>query len=588
MERKTSAIAESWAFIIVVAAALVLVNIVSVFTFGRWDLTKRQLFTLSDGTKHIVSDLKADLLITVYFTPGQSPPANADERFIRDQLEEYRQLKADRVRVRFVVPDNDTRRKAAEDAGCVKAPLQAVNASEQQATIQEVYRCITFEYLNQRDKIEFLPPGVTGLEYEISSVIKRMELNSDRNASERDRNPTIGFLGGHGEQTPEEGLQFLSQLLEQERVNYRTRTVNLSSGEQDVPDDIKGLIIINPTQQISERELRKIDAYLMRGGSVAVFAGGLQFASTDPTSASGSNADHHLNDWLSGYGLTLRQDVVLDPRSTDGVIRVGRQAGRVRLVTWPVVAAVSSTPSAQDLEQYGGLDPAFPAVFRMPEFIAPYPSTIGLDRTKLGRSGQTFAVFARSGPRSLRKTSEFDLNIVEILQQGETLFNGTGADHGPQVLGVALQGRIHSAFAPEANTEASGDAGVSGNTAVPRQSTRDARLMVVSSGSMLALEPLRTMAQLSGGRPANLTMLFNTFDWLSQDIDLMAIRAKDTSDPQLRGDITSGKRETFRVGAIVGPPVLMLLLGVLASVLRTSRRRALAAALRSTAPSAPR
>ena len=95
----------------------------------------------------------------------------------------------------------------------------------------------------------------------------------------------------------------MPQLIEQMRLTYRTRTVNLNGGESDVPSDIKGLIIMNPNQRISERELRKIDAYLMRGGSVAVFAGGVNFPATDPANATGTEADHHLNDWLDGDGI---------------------------------------------------------------------------------------------------------------------------------------------------------------------------------------------------------------------------------------------------------------------------------------------
>ncbi len=218
--------------------------------------------------------------------------------------------------------------------------MQTVDQRQEQATIQEVYRCVAFEYRGAREKIAFLPPGVQGLEYELSSIIKNLSMPQ----SERER--TIGFLGGHGELTPDEGLQYLPQLLEQSRLSYRTRTVNLNSGESDVPSDIKGLIIMNPNQRISERELRKLDAFLMRGGSVAVFAGGVNFPATEPANATGTEADHHLNDWLDGYGIHLQNNVILDLRATDAVVQFGRYRGRVRLVTWPEIASFTGgTPT---------------------------------------------------------------------------------------------------------------------------------------------------------------------------------------------------------------------------------------------------
>jgi ABC-type uncharacterized transport system involved in gliding motility auxiliary subunit len=568
MERKTRARTESAAFIAIVAVALVLVNILAIKVFARIDMTKRKLFTLSEGTQRIVRHLNDQMTITVYFTPNQPPPANDDERFLRDQLDEYRSLARGHITVRYVTPDNDSRKHDAEAAGCVKAPLQAVNAREQQATIQEVYRCVTFEYLGRRDKIEFLPPDTTGLEYEISSIIKNLT------ASDHDRERTIGFLTGHGELTPDEGMQYLSQLMEQERVNYHTRTVNLSSG--DVPNDIKGLIIANPTQQIPDAELRKLDAYLMHGGAIAVFASGVNMTSTDPTNASGGAADHHLNDWLNGYGFRLDTNVILDPRSTDAPVRVGRQMGRVRLVTWPLIAAIRPEPTESDLRSEGGLDPSFPAVFRLPEFTTIYPSTLSINREVVRRGGGTLRMFAFTGPRSIQRTSDFDLNIIEILQQGRQLFDGPG-QHGPFVVGAALTGPIRSAYATadlhENANNADAGAALPTNTNAPQHAPSTARIMVISSGNLLALEPLRTLAQMQGGRPGNLTLLFNTFDWLSQDSDLLAVRAKDTTDPTLRADISDTKKQFFQWGMILLLPFAIGAIGFAVLTARRARRR---------------
>lgn len=469
MERKTRARAESAAFIAVVAVALVLVNILAIRYFSRWDLTRRQLFTLSEGTRRIVSGLRDELTITVYWTPGQPPPAQEDERFVRDQLDEYRALARGRIRVRWVNTDNDARRGEADRAGCDKRALQAVNAREAQATIVEAYRCITFEYLGNREKIDFLPPGVTGLEYEVSSIIKNIMTPADR------RERVIGFLGGHGELTPDQGLNYLTQLLEQQHSNYRVRTINLNGGENPVPSDIKGLVIANPTQRIEERELRQLDAYLMRGGSIAVFASGVNMSSVDPISASGTPAEHHLNDWLSHYGFNIETNVVLDERSTDVVVPMGRSAARLRLVTWPAIIAMRGRPTQDDLREQGGLDPDFPVVFRLPEIIATYPSSIRIDQGAVRRTGGTLRIFGRTSPRSVLRTSDFDLSLDDIRRDGVRIFSRS---NGPHIVAAALEGRFRRAFDPPApGTQNAGPADV------PERATQNARIMVVSSGS---------------------------------------------------------------------------------------------------------
>ena len=59
----------------------------------------------------------------------------------------------------------------------------------------------------------------------------------------------------------------------------------------------------------------------MRGGSVAVFASGVNVSGTtsSPTSAA---SEHNLAPLLSGYGVTLRPNVILDARATPSMIEV--------------------------------------------------------------------------------------------------------------------------------------------------------------------------------------------------------------------------------------------------------------------------
>ena len=45
---------------------------------------------------------------------------------------------------------------------------------------------------------------------------------------------------------------------------------------QEIPTTLKALLIVHPETPLSETELRYIDQYVMRGGSLAVFGGGDQ------------------------------------------------------------------------------------------------------------------------------------------------------------------------------------------------------------------------------------------------------------------------------------------------------------------------
>ncbi|MBK8697480.1 MAG: Gldg family protein [Deltaproteobacteria bacterium] len=102
--------------------------------------------------------------------------------------------------------------------------------------------------------------------------------------------------------------------------------MDLHGGEEEIPADNKGLIIMGPARRIEERELRRINSYLMRGGSVAIFAGGTNItgADTRPTAA---RAEHNLNALLEGYGVTINPDVILDYQASDSIQEIEQGPG---------------------------------------------------------------------------------------------------------------------------------------------------------------------------------------------------------------------------------------------------------------------
>lgn len=564
MERQSQARFQSGAFVAIVAAALVFANLlaVKVVTRLRFDLTKRELYTLSQGTRRTLQRLADTVTITVYWSPDQPAPANDDERLLREQLQEYVAAGNDRVVVRWVRTDNDERRRQADSASCPKRPLQAVNMRERQATFQEVYRCMTFQYLRNSERIEFVPPSVEGLEYQVTSIIKKM-IDPERR---------IGFLTGHDESSVDQALPYLSRILQEAHLGYTTTTVNLNGGNDDIPADIKGLVILNPSRRMEERELRRINGYLMRGGSVAVFASGVNTTGSD-TRPSATRNEHNLNALLEGYGITLNSDVVLDYQGMDSIQEI--EMGRVRIPMFAYPALL-----AQREDGGPGINVAHPSVFRLPLVVAPFVSSLTLNESRARENGTQLTVVGRTTVRSVAQRDNFELNAVELIERRNSVF---ARANGPHTVAVALEGQLRSAFAaetPETNN-AAGDAGVSAapvQTPAHASQSNPARLLVVGSGKMFGIDQLRSIAPIQGGIPTNVQMLLNVFDWLSQDPDLLAVRAKDVSEPTL-GEVSETKKNLFQWGSIFGLPLLVGLLGVFMARMRAQRRAELAASM---------
>lgn len=561
MERRSRVRYETLAFVFIVLGIAITLNALAAraLTGARIDLTHNELYTLSHGTRTTLGRLQDDLTISVYWTPDQPAPANEDERLLRERLEDYVSAGNGKVQLHWVRVANDNRERQteADNAGCSRRPIQVVDQAQQQAQAAQVYRCVTFAYRDKTERLPFVRLQLSeGMEYELTSIIKKM-VEGER---------VIGFLTGHGEPSPDTAMPYLSRFLSEEHLPYSTRTVDLRAGQETVPSDIKGLVIMNPSQAITEPELRQINAYLMRGGAVAVFASGVNITGTDihPT---GTPATHGLNALLEGYGVTINSDIVLDAQGSDTVQQIEDQPIRVPLFTYPTLIARRGDSGP-------GIDTAHYSVFRLRAINLPYASSITLNRGRAGENNTTVTEVGRTSSRSVTVRSNFDteLDPEAVWQRRNSLFRSASA--GSYLVAVAIEGQLRSAFTGP--TPATGDAGVhaggSADTPSHAPSQHPARLLVMSSGKLFNIEQLRALAPVQGGVPVNIRLLENVFDWLSQDTDLLAVRAKNIADPPL-GEVTDVKKQVFKWGSIVGLPLLVGLLGVFILRARAAARR---------------
>jgi len=68
---------------------VVLINVAGVTLFYRLDLTRNQIYSISDASQKVVSTLSEPLTIKVFFTKNLPAPHNNTERYLHDLLEEY-------------------------------------------------------------------------------------------------------------------------------------------------------------------------------------------------------------------------------------------------------------------------------------------------------------------------------------------------------------------------------------------------------------------------------------------------------------------------------------------------------------------
>src|ERR1019366_2908492 len=92
---------------------------------------------------------------------------------------------------------------------------------------------------------------------------------------------------------------------------YEFVTVDLKAGDAAIDETLDGLIVTQPGKDLTEKELRRIDQFVMKGKTVAIFAGAVNLKAGDAT-MNATMSTHGLEKLLEGYGITVNKDVILD------------------------------------------------------------------------------------------------------------------------------------------------------------------------------------------------------------------------------------------------------------------------------------
>lgn len=506
MNKRTRAATESIAFLGAVAGILILLNVLGVFFFGRVDVTRNQLFSLSEGSQRMVSGLEDKLEITAYFTQNLPPPFNATERYVRDLLEEYQAASKGKVKLRFVNPgESEELQQEAEADGVQRVAHQKIENDAVQ--VVEGYRGIVFSYLGERRAIPAVS-GTEGLEYDVTQTIREL-------AGEKTK---IGVLTGHEGPTLAQGLTVLKQLL----PTYELVEVSAQSA---IDKDLRALLVVAPETALSDDELRNLDAFVMNGGSLGVFGGSLN-VKQDQAELTAKAVDTGLNRLLEKWGVRLDNQVVADARCGQAPLRT--RLGIQLPVAFPPVPIITF-----DEEQA-----KHPVTYRLNQVFMPF----GASLTQTG---------------ALKDDKEVKRTVLGLTSKNSWLIEGDNVDlkprdprewvmgpqRGPFPVAIALEGKLPSAFAAEAVSSADGSAPAGPRG--PERAVKPVHVLVVGASGFVRDEFLPPPGS-SGQRDINSSVAFglNAIDWLAQEDALIAIRAKSVEDPMIEVPATLKEAET--------------------------------------------
>lgn len=270
--RRTTAIAG----LVAVFVIALIVNFLVGKSGLRADLTEYKTFTLSSGTKNILSELDTPVEIRYYVTDDSkvmSPGERARARRVEDMLTsfvrnapvkeieltnekgEFETKKIKMLSVKKLNPEPNT---DAEDSAIIDG-LQAGMSGE---TNNELYFGIAIQCLDATEVIPFLPVNEeTRLEYDLARGISSVHGGKDKKIVVMTTLPVAGGFGGNFQAPPKQPWMFYELLAK----DYELETIPGSSTE--IPPGTSTLIVVHP-YDITEEAMFAIDQYLLGGGNV--------------------------------------------------------------------------------------------------------------------------------------------------------------------------------------------------------------------------------------------------------------------------------------------------------------------------------
>jgi ABC-type uncharacterized transport system involved in gliding motility auxiliary subunit len=426
--------------VIVLAIILIAVNFLLGTFNQRVDLTQGHLYTLSQGTKNILSKLQAPVTIRFYYSQNSTAIPVELKTFatrVEDVLNEYERAGHGKVIIQKLDPEPDS---DAEDSATLDGiQPQLTNTQDQ------FYLGLSVSFLDKKAALPVLSPDREQLlEYDITRAITRVASTSKPVIGLMSALPILGqSLNLQTRQQPSEPWVLANEL----KGEFTVKKVDMDAVK--IPDDIKVLLVVQP-RDISEESEYALDQFVMRGGKLIAFLDPYAYSDQQPdprnplggTTAGSSTFNFLLKSW----GYDMPDKVVAD-------------------MTYASGQGDNLVPTLLSLDQ-NALNKSDVATSQLGSLLIPFAGAF------IGHPapGLTQTVLAQTSPNTMLVDK-----IIATLS-GETSTRGFKPTGKPYLLAIRLNGKFKTAFpkgdpnvaaAAAAAAEAAADAAAAKKAASP-------------------------------------------------------------------------------------------------------------------------
>ncbi|HEX5221211.1 MAG TPA: Gldg family protein [Verrucomicrobiae bacterium] len=495
--------------IVVMVVIVIALNIIVRPMTTRLDLTEDKAYTLSDGTKRVLSKLDTPVQIRFYFSQ-KDPATPVDWKTyaarVEDMLNEYKLLGKGNIEVKKLDPVPDTEAEDSANLDGIEGQMTSPLGGDR------IYFGLAVSCLDSRATIPFLSSSRERLlEYDLTRAISQVA---------KPEKPVIGIMSGlpvFGGFNPQmmrmggggrtEPWLFINEL----KADFNVKEVPMTADKID--DEIKVLLAVYP-KGITEAAEYALDQFVLRGGKLIAFLDPLSVfdnRAQDPSNPlqAAANSGASLDRLLKAWGPTFDISKVVSDKTyfTEvGGGPGGRQANPTVLTLPP-----------------GGMDTNDVVTSQIERICLPFTGA-----------------FAGSPAEGLKQvvlmhsSGNADMTEKMLAQFGGSSqdFKASGKEFP---LAVRLSGKFKTAF-PDGKPGAEKPADGSTNAPLPtadslKESKSDNVVILIGDADMLHENAFAQVQNFFGQRvmipiAQNLTFVQNLIEQLGGDSDLITIRSR--------------------------------------------------------------
>lgn len=544
---------KSYSNIFIVLIFLVLINIVSLYVYQRYDLTHDKRYTLSDATIDLIEGIEKPLQIKVYLQ-GEFPA-----EFKRLQIETNQFLLElneinDLVQFRFIDPASAS--KALIKKGLQPSRLTVQEEGKMSEAVIFPWAIIKFD--DKEENVPLLVDAIAagqGQEQQLQSSIENLEYefaNAIHKISTEKTN-SIAILKGNGQPDDVYMYSFLKSL----GAHYKLAEFTLDSVEANPEQTLLNLnqfdlsIIVKPSQSFNEKEKLVLDQYIMQGGKTLWLIDNV-YAEMDSLMQSGKtlafNRDLNLTDMLFSYGVRINYNITKDLYSSSIRLAAGNTGNQVQYqdFLWhyfPLIFADNTHAITKNI------DPV----------LMKFPSSLDMLSNQIQKT-----VLLQSSPLSKIIGTPTNIALSEIaVEPDKNDYKDANTNFG-----VLLEGSFNSAYKNRI---------LPFNLDAYKAQGEQNKMIIIGDGDIAINETLRgeplplDKDKWTNQNFGNIDFLLNSIHYLIDDKGLLDLRSKSLQIQFLDKEKAFEERSYWQLINLVLPLVLLFGFGWLFNILRKRR-----------------